>query len=402
MERGEYPGSKNVQGAILYADALEALIPDFREDAPLERHVIEQRIWMLDERSYVGTHYRSEDFNEERPNRYTIIRAQFDKWFYQKVKEAGALVICETTVTELIKDKAGKRVIGVRTDRAGGEIYADVVILADGVNALVGNRSGLIKVLPPEQAALAVKEMHFLPREVIEQRFNIKGDEGVVVEIAGTVTEGMLGTAFIYTNQESLAVGIGCLVSDFQETGIKPYELLERFKNHPTIKPLLEGSEVKEYSAHLLPEGGYHGMPKLYGDGWLVVGDAGQFLNSLHREGSNLAMTTGRIAAETVVALKREGKPMTAANLALYRKTLDRTFVMKDMKKYRAMPKIFHKNKHFLTVYPRLLSKACDTWFRVDGVDKRTKERSIIRSFFKGRSLLGLVGDAVKVARAIR
>src|SRR5271169_4748898 len=119
IERGEYPGSKNVQGAILYSDALEEIIPDFREDAPLERHVIEQRLWMLDDTSYVGMHYRSEDFNEARPNRYTIIRAQFDKWFSRRVREAGATLLCETTVTALAKDASG-RVIGVETDRDGG------------------------------------------------------------------------------------------------------------------------------------------------------------------------------------------------------------------------------------------------------------------------------------------
>ena len=75
IERGEYAGSKNVQGAILYADMLEKLVPGFREDAPLERHLVEQRFWMLDDRSHVGLHYRSDDFNEEKPNRYTIIRS---------------------------------------------------------------------------------------------------------------------------------------------------------------------------------------------------------------------------------------------------------------------------------------------------------------------------------------
>src|SRR5271165_7384607 len=121
LERGEYAGSKNVQGAILYSDMLEKLVPDFREDAPLERHIVEQRFWMMDDRSHVGLHYRSDDFNEERPNRYTIIRAQFDKWFSRRVREAGATVLCETTVTALAKD-AGGRVIGVETDRDGGPI----------------------------------------------------------------------------------------------------------------------------------------------------------------------------------------------------------------------------------------------------------------------------------------
>ena len=302
LERGEYPGSKNVQGAILYANALEAIIPNFREDAPLERHIIEQRMWMLDDASYAGMHYRSEDFNEEKPNRYTIIRAQFDRWFSRKVRDAGATLLCETTVTELLKDGKGK-VIGVRTDREGGKIFADVVVLAEGVNGLVGQRSGLRSEPEPESVALAVKEMHFLPREVIEARFNLKGEEGVVIEAIGTVTAGMTGTGFLYTNQESISVGIGCLVSDFKNSKVSPYALLEGFKNHPSIKPLLAGAEVKEYAAHLIPEGGYKSMPSLYGDGWLIVGDAGQFVNAVHREGSNLAMTTGRVAAETIVRL---------------------------------------------------------------------------------------------------
>ncbi|MHB1230723.1 MAG: FAD-dependent monooxygenase, partial [Halothiobacillus sp.] len=214
LERGETPGTKNVQGAILYADALERMIPDFRDDAPLERHIIEQRMWILDDRSFIGTNYRSDDFNSERPNRYTILRAPFDKWFSSKVKAVGGLVICETTVTELIKE--GNKVIGVRTDRLGDDIYADVVILADGVNSLLATKSGFHKEIEAQNVALAVKEIHFMPQEVVESRFNIKGDEGVVIEIAGTVTHGMVGTAFLYTNKESITLGIGCMVSDFK------------------------------------------------------------------------------------------------------------------------------------------------------------------------------------------
>lgn len=401
LERGEYPGAKNVQGAILYADAVAELFPDFRDEAPLERHIIEQRMWMLDDRSHVASHFRSENFNEEEPNRYTIIRTQFDKWMSSKVREAGALLICETTVTDLMKDENG-RVIGVRTDREGGEVLADVVILAEGVNALVASKAGFVPTPKPEDFALGVKEMHFLPQDVIEQRFNIGEEEGVVIEAIGTVTQGMLGTGFIYTNRESLAVGLGCIVSDFRDSGITPYDLLERFKQHPSVKPLLAGSEVKEYSAHMIPEGGYKSMPKVFGDGWMIAGDTGQFVNSLHREGSNMALTTGRVAGETVAALKADRKPMTEANLALYRKTLDDTYVIKDLKKYRELPGILHRNKQFVTTYPQLMAQAMETWFRVDGVDKRTKEKSIFKSFLSARSLGGLIGDALKVARAIR
>jgi len=401
IERGEYAGSKNVQGAILYADAVEKIIPDFRDDCPLERHVIEQRLWMLDDRSYIGTHYRSEDFNEEKPNRYTIIRAQFDKWFSKKVKAAGALVICETTVTDLLKDDKG-RVIGVRTDREDGDIFADVVVLCDGVNSLLAQRAGFRAELKPEHVALAVKEMHFLPKDVIDARFNLKDEEGVVIEVAGTVTGGMVGTAFIYTNKDSLAVGIGCLVSDFKKTGQTPYSLLEKFKSHPSVKPLLAGSEVKEYAAHLIPEGGYKAIPKIYGDGWVICGDAGQFVNALHREGSNMALTTGRIAAETILDLKKAGQAMSDGNLAMYRARLNDTFVIKDLKKYKDLPEVLHNNPQFFTTYPGILSKAASLWFRVDGVDKITKEKEMVQAFTKGRGIRGLIGDAWKMARAWR
>ena len=402
LERGEYSGSKNVQGAILYADMLEKIIPDFREDAPLERHLIEQRFWMMSENSHTGLQYRSDDFNEEKPNRYTIIRAQFDKWFNKKVQEAGALTVCETTVTELVQDAYGK-VIGVKTDRGGGQIHADVVVLAEGVTGLLGTRAGLRKIPKPTEVALAVKEMHFMPQEVIEQRFNLKGNEGVVIEAAGTISKGMTGMGFIYTNRECISLGLGCLVSDFQNSGESPYQLLEKFKAHPSVAPLIAGSEVKEYAAHLIPEGGFKSIPQLFGDGWVVVGDAAQLNNAIHREGSNLAMTSGRIAGEAIFQVKSRKEPMTASNLSLYKKMLDESFVIKDLKKYKDMPKLLHvQSQNFFLTYPQLVNKAMENFLRVDGTPKKDKEKLTVKSFTSARSWAGLFGDAFRLARAWR
>jgi electron transfer flavoprotein-quinone oxidoreductase len=402
LERGEYPGSKNVQGAILYADMLEKIIPNFREEAPLERHLIEQRFWMMSERSHTGMHHRSDDFNEEKPNRYTIIRSQFDRWFSKQVQAQGAVVICETTVTELISDAYGK-VIGVRTDRDGDRIFCDVVVLAEGVNGLLGTRAGLRARPKPDHVALAVKEMHFLPQETIEARFNLRGDEGVVVEAVGSISNGMTGMGFVYTNKESLSIGVGCLVSDFAEKAVTPYGLLEAFKSHPSIAPLIQGAEVKEYAAHLIPEGGYKTIPELFGEGWVVVGDAAQLNNAIHREGSNLAMTSGRLAGEAIFQTKSRRDPMTKQNLALYKTMIDKSFVMKDLKKYKDMPALLHTNsKNFFLTYPQLVSKAMDNFLRVDGAPKIEKENASIRSFIKQRSLRGLFGDAFRLARAWR
>lgn len=402
LERGEYAGSKNVQGAIMYASMLETIIPDFREDAPLERHLVEQRFWMMDDRGHTALSARSDDFNEAKPNRYTIIRSQFDKWFSRRVREAGATVICETTVKELVQDQSGK-VIGVRTDRAGGEIHADVVVLCEGVNGLLGTRAGLRAMPSADKVALAVKEMHFLPQETIEARFNLKGDEGCVIEAAGTISEGMTGMGFIYTNRECLSVGIGCLVSDFERTGTNPSALLDKFKQHPSVRGLLAGSEVKEYAAHLIPEGGYKAIPQLYGDGWVVCGDAAQLNNAIHREGSNLAMTSGRLAAEAIFQVKSRREPMVAKNLSLYKKLLDDSFVMKDLKKYKDMPALLHTNSsNFFKTYPDLVNQAMQSFLRVDGTPKIEKERATTKSFVAARKLTGLMGDAVRLARAWR
>ncbi|TIU72193.1 MAG: FAD-binding protein [Mesorhizobium sp.] len=402
LERGEYPGSKNVQGAIMYANMLEKIIPDFRDDAPLERHLVEQRLWVMDNTSHTGIHYRSDDFNEAKPNRYTIIRAQFDKWFSRKVREAGATVLCETTATELVRDGNGK-VIGVRTDRAGGVVFANVVVLAEGVSGLLGTRAGLREMPKSETVALAVKEMHFLPEEVIDQRFGVKGDEGCVIEAVGTISRDMAGLGFLYTNKESISLGIGCLVSDFAAMLESPSALLDAMKNHPSIRPLIAGSEVKEYAAHLIPEGGYRAIPQLFGDGWVIVGDAAQLNNAIHREGSNLAMTSGRVAAEAIIKVKSRNGPMTKGNLALYKTMLDESFVIKDLKKYKDMPALLHTNSsNFFTSYPRLMSYAAQNFMRVDGTPKIEKERATTAAFINARSRWGLVSDAVRLALAWR
>jgi electron transfer flavoprotein-quinone oxidoreductase len=398
IERGETPGSKNVQGAILYSDALEQIIPDFRDDAPLERHIIEQRMWVLDDASYLGGQYRSEEFNKPPYNRYTIIRAQFDKWFSSKVQEAGALLICETTATDLLMD--GQRVIGVQTDRIGGAVFADIVVLADGVNSTLARKAGFHPEVKPDQVALAVKEIHFMPQETIEARFNVNGDAGVVIEMVGKITQGMIGTGFLYTNRESVTIGVGCMLSDFKQQKITPNKLLEDMKAHPSIAPLLAGGEMKEYVAHLIPEGGYNAVPQIFGDGWMIVGDSGMFVNAVHREGSNLAMTSGRLAAETVIELADQQKPFSKKNLALYRRKMDDSFVMKDLKKYRHLPNILHGNPHFMSTYPQLLNGAAHAMLKVDGVDKKTKERQIRRDFTQKRSLFGMMGDAYKLWRA--
>jgi electron transfer flavoprotein-quinone oxidoreductase len=201
-----------------------------------------------------------------------------------------------------------------------------------------------------------------------------------------------------------LTIGVGCMLGDFKNNPNRtsPYALLEQMKRHPSIAPLIEGGEMKEYCAHLIPEGGFNAIPQIYGNGWMIVGDSGGFVNAVHREGSNLAMTTGRLAAETVIAAKAADKGYRADALKPYKAALDDSFVMKDLYKYRDMPTVLHKNPQFFTSYPDMVAQAARTMITVDGIDKKTKEREIFANFRKTRKLTGLVGDAYKLWKAIR
>ena len=87
---------------------------------------------------------------------------------------------------------------------------------------------------------------------------------------------------------------------------------------------------------------------------------------------------------------------------ATYKRALDESFVMKDLKKYRHLPEVLETSPQFFTTYPSLVNRAAQTMFTVDGVDKKTKEREIFGSFRSARRLGGLLGDAFKLWRAVR
>src|SRR3989338_6972228 len=287
LERGEYPGAKNVQGGILYTKMLTEIIPDFWKEPkpPVERHITEQKVMLLSNQSAIHLGFKSADWRKEPHNCYSIIRVSFDRWYAKKAEEAGAELYTGVLVSDLIK-KNGK-ICGVKTSE-GDELFANVVIACDGVNSLLAQKAGLIDEWRQDEVALAVKETLALPKEKIEERFSLEANEGATFEMFGKVTEGMLGYAFLYTNKESLSLGVGCKVSHFQKTGIPPYELLDHLKAHPILKPLIKDAQSLEYSGHLIPEGGYYSMPPLYTDGFLIAGDAAQMVNPSHREGSNV------------------------------------------------------------------------------------------------------------------
>jgi len=399
LERGEYPGSKNVMGGVLYRQMMEDVIPGFYKDAPLERPIVEQRFMMLDKESAVTFGYKGLEWSREPYNNFTVLRAKFDQWFAQKAVEQGALLVCETVALECILENG--KVVGIRTDRPDGDLYADVVVLADGVNSLLAKQLGFHKEFRPDEVALATMEILKLDRKIIEDRFNLEEGQGTTIELFGDATKGIVGTGFLYTNKDSLSIGVGTLLSGLIKHKIKPYELLEYVKKHPMIRPYLQGAEPQEYLAHLIPEGGYHSMPKIVGNGVLVAGDAAQLVNAIHREGSNLAMTSGRLAAETIVMAKAAGD-FSEQTLDHYRKRLMGSFVGKDMEKYKDTTHHFDKFPQYFEQYIPMMNKAASAMFTVDGMSKREKQRKIWRDIGPFKAKLKIARDMYRAWKVIK
>lgn len=369
LERGEYPGAKNVQGAVLYSRMLHDLVPEFWKEpgGPFERPIVEQRLCVTTQDSWVTTAYRSKKFLDEVPNCFTIIRTRFDQWYARKAEEAGAEVYPGVKVEGVVR-KDG-RVCGVKTSD-GDELLAHVVVACDGVNAILAQKAGLRPELKAGEVALGAKEILELPAEKIEDRFCLEKGEGATMEMFGSITQGMLGYVFVYTNKDSLALGVGCKLSDYQKTGIRTSEQLEAVKQHPLLRKLIEGSKTIEYSAHLIPEGGMDSMPPLYTDGMLVAGDAAQMVNPAYREGSNLAMTSGKLAGETVIEAKKKND-FSAAALSAYEDKLRACYVWQDLEETRGLEKAIESVPDFLEFYPKLACDLAHMRFSADGVPKK-------------------------------
>ena len=392
IERGLFAGSKNVFGGAIYTKPTKEIFPNFEQEAPLERRNITHNFMILGEEDSTSISYRK-DGNES----YSVIRGKFDRWMAQKAKEAGVILVEQTVVRELVKN--GTKVVGVKTELE--DYFADIVVLADGVNSLLAKQLKLRKEIETKDVALSVKEVIKLDKETINQRFNVKDGEGVIGEIFGGSMLGVLGLGFMYTNSDSVTIGLGVTLDDLVENNYRPFEVLEKLKQHPTIAPLIEGGTLKEYSAHLIPEGGYNKVPKLCDNGVMVVGDAAMLVNNLHWEGTNLAMISGKLAAETAVEAFEKGD-FSRKTLKNYETKLKNSFIMKDLKTYRKLMPIAHERKKaFMSYYLKKINSFFEMFTTVDGIPKRENYRKFIKNIFTDRKFSELLKDVWALIRLV-
>ena len=382
LERGPFPGAKNVYGGVVYGRVLDNVIPRWWEQVPVQRWVVRRSTMMLTGSQALSVDFRSEAWGTVPYNGMTVYRGDFDSWLAGHAVAAGAELVTSTVATGLLRDEHGA-VTGVRTDRPGGELRARAVIACDGVNSFLAKEAGLLPQAAASHHTLGVKEVLDLPAPVIEERFGLGPHQGVDIEMLGA-TGCIPGGGFLYTNADTVSVGIVVSLPGLARAKVRPEQLIADLKAHPAIAPYLRGSSVREYSAHLIPEGGYDAIPRLAVDGMLVAGDA-----------AGLCLAAG---------LWLEGAGDTSARgLASYRRDLESGFVLADHKRLRRAPGLVLSDR-IQQRYPGLLCDLAEGVFTVTNPRPkpgllRLARRSAQRN---GVRVSELLRDAAAGARVFR
>ncbi|SHJ12582.1 FAD-dependent oxidoreductase [Desulfofundulus thermosubterraneus] len=398
IEKGDTSGSKNMFGGRMYSHALNRIIPGFWEEAPVERAVTKEIITFLTEDKSVSVICQNDNWAKEPYHSFTLLRAEFDRWLASKAEEAGAIVATSIKVDDLIIEN--NKVVGIKAGE--DEMYADVIIAADGVNSLMAQKAGLRKDLEPKQVATGIKQIIKLSKEKINDRFQVTDSYGVAQLFVGHCTKGLHGGGFLYTNKDTISIGLVINISALRHNTIRLVDLLEDFKNHPSIAPIIEDGEVEEYSAHLVPEAGINMKPQLIGEGFLVVGDAAGFVLNLGFlvRGMDFAIASGEAAAKAVIEAKKSNDFSKSALLA-YERYLKQSFVMQHLEIYRKAPH-FLENERLYGKYPALAANLLTKMFTVDGGQPRRLFGTAMNEIkMSGLSLAKLAMDGWKGMRSL-
>ena len=391
VERGTTAGSKNLTGGRLYTYALEMLEPGLTLRAPLQRKIVREQITMLGEKNAMTVDYTDYSFGEDVPQSYSILRAPFDEWFASEAEAQGAMVVSGILVEGLLEENG--RIVGIKAGE--DEMYADVVIAADGVNSLIAQHAGLRREIHPHSVGVGVKEIIELPEDVINSRFNLEGNEGVARVTLGC-TEGISGGAFMYTNKNSISLGVIFNPEQAGHHGKRVHEMMQDFKMNPSVLAMIQGGKTVEYGAHLVPELGYTGVPqRLHKEGLLVIGDAAGFCISagIILRGMDLAILSGIAAANAVVMSDSTSEIGTNYMNEINGLIIPTMKVYADFHKIMALPRLFVE-------YPMLANDLMRGLFSVDGKipDKMTK--SALKSLKKNVTFGQLISDGWKAVRS--
>jgi electron transfer flavoprotein-quinone oxidoreductase len=409
IEKGEFAGAKNVSGGVLWGDDLAQLVPNYwkEKDGGWERYITQRRLTFMDGQSSFSIDFKSSHFGEIPYSGVVVLRSKFDRWLAEKVEEAIAesdfamdsFIATNIKVDEVLMKNG--QAVGIRTGEE--EFHASSVIIAEGVNNLLTRQIGLQNdYVPADYVLTGVKEVIRFDQDVLENRFQLNGLGGMSNEFLGYATNGIEGGGFLYTNRDSISLGLVLGIKDLREKGRKSHDILNNFKMHPAIQDIIRGGEVVEYSAHVVSSGDKRIMPKeLYKDGVLICGEAANLLINAGKaiQGMDYAMRSGILAASTIVKAKEVGD-FSSDTLKIYRQALDQSFVMKDMDNFQDAVHMLH-DPHMFRDVPNLICDFGRQFFTIDDEPTPKSRKMMMDSIKKHSSYYELLKLGYKASKSL-
>ena len=398
IERAAEPGSKNLSGGVFYCRVMEQVFPDFVNVAPVERRITRNCVSLINESSFVNIDYWDKRLSEP-ANAVSVLRAKLDAWLLEQCEEAGVTVMPGVKVDSLIVE--GQQIVGVSAGE--DELRAHVVVAADGVNSFIAQQAGIRAKEPKKHLAVGVKSVIGLPRKVLEDRFNVRGNEGVAYAMVGDCTQGVAGGGFLYTNEESISIGVVMRLDDLEKSGLASSDVHDHMLSHPAIAPLLEDGTLLEYGCHLTIEDGpamvAHDLTR---PGLMIIGDAAGFtLNTgLTIRGMDLAAGSALAAAE---AIEKAFQTMDFGQQSMdqYRALLDESFVGKDMATYAKAPAFLERPRMYKD-YGKLAAEVFYGIFNHDLTPRRHIRKVGLDALkASGLKLTQIMGDVLAGIRAL-
>ncbi len=307
LEKGKEVGSHGISGAVMDPRGIADLMPDWLErGCPIESAVTDDAFWLMSEQWKFSAPILPPPL--QNLGNYVISLGELVRWLAPIVAESGVDVFPEFAAARVLVE--GGRVVGVRVGdkgidklgqpkpnyEPGVDVRAKITILAEGPRGtLTKQLAGMFNLYEgrlPQVYSLGVKELWQLP----DDRF----PPGTVIHTTGWPLDvDTFGGGFIYGMKDRI-IDIGLVVGlDYRNPTLDPHHEFQRYKLHPSIRALLEGGTMISAGAKAIPEGGYFSMPRMYGDGFMIVGDSAGYLNGARLKGIHLGIKAGMLAAET-------------------------------------------------------------------------------------------------------
>ena len=341
LEKGSEIGAHILSGAVVDPRALDELLPDWRDDCPMaEVEVTENHHWVLSEtKQYSLPHAFMPPFMSNE-GCYTGSLGNLCRWLAGKAEELGVEIFPGFPAGEILTD--GNKVIGVATQdmgvakdgshksdyQPGMELHAKYTLFAEGAR---GSLTKLLKAnydlerdCQPQVYGLGIKELwdidpakHFPGRVIHTQGW----------PLSQSTTN---GGGFLY-HQANNQVALGMVTwLNYANPYVYPFEELQRWKQHPQIRAILEGGRRVSYGARAINDGGWQSVPKLAFPGGALIGCSAGFVNVPRIKGSHTAMKSGMLAAEAVSAAIVAGRAHDSVDE--YEAALRASWIAKELK----------------------------------------------------------------------